>query len=214
MDMITGRPFKKIFFLLKQKPNQRLIYCMSFCRLDVPYPPTVFQTDFAQCNSINISWGPPAREALGGPVTGYLVQIKERDSKGAWYNCSFPGTLRSKFCLITNLKKNTFYKIRVMAKNSIGYGLPSYKVIKTENTGKNVNHMMLEEEVVREERERERERERKAIYTYRIYKTGFLADYCSTLIYHFCQVKKPDIEVQVLLFSIYRPSRCTHYKQY
>ncbi|KAL9972475.1 hypothetical protein ACROYT_G018783 [Oculina patagonica] len=101
---------------------------------DVPYPPTMFQTDSGQCNSINIIWGPPTREALGGPVTDYLAQIKRNGSKSPWYNCSSFDALQSTSCLFSNLKKATFYEVRVMAKNRVGYSLPSHRVIKTENT--------------------------------------------------------------------------------
>ncbi|XP_078371879.1 receptor-type tyrosine-protein phosphatase F-like isoform X3 [Oculina patagonica] len=101
---------------------------------DVPYPPTIFQTDSAQCNSINITWSPPTQEALGGPVTDYLAQIKRNGSKDPWYNCSSFEALRSTSCLFANLKKDTYYEVRVMAENSVGYSLPSHKLIKTKNT--------------------------------------------------------------------------------
>lgn len=110
------------------------IACYS-CFLDVPYPPTMLQMDSGQCHSLNVTWGPPTREALGGPVTGYLTQIKERDSKDTWHNCSSPDVPRSTFCMFTSLKRDTFYNVRVMAKNGVGYGLPSHKTVKTENTG-------------------------------------------------------------------------------
>lgn len=107
----------------------------AFFLVDVPYPPTMFQTDSAQCNSINITWSPPTREALGGPVTSYLAQIKRKGSEDPWYNCSSFDAKRSTSCLFTNLKKNTYYEVKVMAKNRVGCGLPSHMIIKTRNTG-------------------------------------------------------------------------------
>ncbi|KAL9972466.1 hypothetical protein ACROYT_G018772 [Oculina patagonica] len=101
---------------------------------DVPYRPTMIQTDSGQCNSINITWRPPTREALGGLVTDYLAQIKRKGSKHPWFNCSSFDAFRPTSCLFTNLKKDTYYEVRVMARNKVGYGLPSHGVIKTENT--------------------------------------------------------------------------------
>lgn len=109
--------------------------CALFCLLDVPYRPTMIQTDSGQCNSINITWRPPTREALGGLVTDYLAQIKRKGSKHPWFNCSSFDAFRPTSCLFTNLKKDTYYEVRVMARNKVGYGLPSHGVIKTENTG-------------------------------------------------------------------------------
>ena len=95
----------------------------------------MLRTDSGQCNSINITWIPPTREALGGPVIDYLAQITRKDSRHPWHNCSYYDTFRSTSCLFTSLKKDTFYKVRVMAKNRDGYGLPAHKIIKTEKTG-------------------------------------------------------------------------------
>lgn len=121
---------------MKSEPKtlHKLLLCL-LCLVDAPYPPIMFQTDSGQCNSINITWSPPAQEALGGPVTDYLAQIKRNGSNDPWYNCSSSDTLESTFCLFTSLKKDTSYEVRVMAKNRVGYGLPSHKIIKTKITG-------------------------------------------------------------------------------
>ena len=68
-------------------------------------------------------------------MTSYLAQIKINGSQDPWHNCSSSDTLLSTSCLFTSLKKDMVYKIRVMAKNKLGYGLPSHTLIKTENTG-------------------------------------------------------------------------------
>ncbi|KAJ7350187.1 hypothetical protein OS493_037881 [Desmophyllum pertusum] len=48
---------------------------------DVPYQPILHQPILGECNSINITWSPPTREALGDPVTDYIAQIKRTGSK-------------------------------------------------------------------------------------------------------------------------------------
>ncbi len=101
----------------------------------------MFQTDSEQCKSINLTWNPPTREAFGGPVIDYLAQIKRNGSKDSWFNCSSPGTLETSSCLFTSLKKDTYYEVRAMAKNRVGYGLPSHKIIKTKNTGNCISQL-------------------------------------------------------------------------
>ena len=70
-------------------------------------------------------------------MTGYLAQIKRNGSDDMWHNCSLPDTPHTTSCSFTNLKKDTSYEVRVMAKNKAGFGLPSHKVIKTKKTGNN-----------------------------------------------------------------------------
>ena len=106
-----------------------------FFLVDIPYPPDLSGTISRRCNSIKVTWSSLTRETLGGPVTSYLAQIKINGSQHSWHNCSSSDTLLSTSCLFTSLKKDTVYEIRVMAKNRLGYGLPSHRTIKTENTG-------------------------------------------------------------------------------
>lgn len=68
-------------------------------------------------------------------MTSYLAQIKINGSQDPWHNCSSSDTLPSTSCLFSGLEKDTVYEVRVMAKNRLGYGLPSHTIIKTENTG-------------------------------------------------------------------------------
>ncbi|KAJ7371966.1 hypothetical protein OS493_021392 [Desmophyllum pertusum] len=92
---------------------------------DVPYQPILHQPILGECNSINITWSPPTREALGDPVTDYIAQTKRTSFDGTWNNCTLFNISKSTSCLVTHLKKDTEYGVRVMAKNKIGYGLPS-----------------------------------------------------------------------------------------
>lgn len=141
----------KGFILAVEKDSEFLIYQTTnlfskkylltnlwfcpFCLIDIPYPPNMLQTISGPCSSINITWSPSTRSTLGGPVTSYLVQIKINGSQDPWHNCSSFDTLLSTSCLFTSLNKDTAYEVRVMAKNRLGYGLPSHTIIRTENTG-------------------------------------------------------------------------------
>ena len=75
------------------------------------------------CNSINLTWNPPSRDAEGGMVTGYLAQIKPASSEGQWTTKNVSQSTQS--CLFTHLKPNSEYHVRVMAQNKMGYGWPS-----------------------------------------------------------------------------------------
>ena len=75
------------------------------------------------CNSINLTWNPPSRDAEGGMVTGYLAQIKPASSEGQWTTKNVSQSTQS--CLFTHLKPNSKYHVRVMAQDKMGYGWPS-----------------------------------------------------------------------------------------
>lgn len=108
---------------------------------DVPYEPILHQPILEQCNIINVSWSPPTREALGDPVTLYVPQIKMTESKGSWINCTRFSFLNPMSCLFTNSTQYTHYDVRVLAKNKIGYSLPSSVLqISTEEAGILSNH--------------------------------------------------------------------------
>ena len=92
---------------------------------DVPYKPTLHPLISGQCNSINVTWNPPIPGALGDPVIGYVAQIAVAGPKEEWINCSLYGTFRPRTCLFTHLEKFTMYRVRVFAKNKLGYSLPS-----------------------------------------------------------------------------------------
>ena len=89
-----------------------------------------------ECNDIYAKWNSPAGETLGGTVTTYLAQIKEKDSGETWRNCTWhEDPFQFKSCVFTKLKKETHYVVRVMAKNKVGFGLPTEKFIKTGKAG-------------------------------------------------------------------------------
>lgn len=107
---------------------------------DVPYPPVLHSVFSGGCNTINVTWSPPARKALGGPVTGYLAQIKRTSFKEPWDNCTGFNNSLSTSCLFTHLKPNMKYDVRVIAKNNIANGWPS-AVLKasTKQAGNHIN---------------------------------------------------------------------------
>ena len=107
----------------------------------MPYEPILHQPILGQCNIINVSWSPPTREALGDPVTLYVPQIKMTGSKGSWINCTSFSVLNPMSCQFTDSKHSKDYDVRVLAKNKIGYSLPSSVLtISTEEAGIQSNH--------------------------------------------------------------------------
>ena len=92
---------------------------------DVPYQPTLREAILEECNSVNLTWGPPTREALGDPVTSYLPQIRQSGSEKPWMNSTSLTYQQSTSCLFPHLKEYTDYEVRVLAKNKVGYSLPS-----------------------------------------------------------------------------------------
>ena len=100
-------------------------YSLIIRLLDVPYEPILHQPILGQCNTVNITWSPPTREALGDPITSYVAQIRSSGAKEAWINCTYYHTSKLDSCLFTHLKKFTEYSVRVLARNKLGYSLPS-----------------------------------------------------------------------------------------
>jgi len=82
----------------------------------VPYPPILHSVFTGGCSFVNVTWSPPGRDALGGPVLGYLAQIKRGSSGDVWSNCTAYNISQSNSCLFAHLKPNTMYDVRVMAK--------------------------------------------------------------------------------------------------
>ena len=92
---------------------------------DVPYQPALRKAILEECNSVNVTWSPATREALGDPVSSYLAQIRQSGSENPWMNCTSLKNQQSTSCLLPHLEKYPDYEVRVLAKNKIGYGLPS-----------------------------------------------------------------------------------------
>ena len=80
---------------------------------------------------IKVSWDPPPLQ-LGAEVTGFLVEVKE-DVSDVWMNYSKPA--HSQECTITGLKAERNYTVRVLTKNTWGYGNSTPKTIRTDPTG-------------------------------------------------------------------------------
>lgn len=79
-----------------------------------------------ECNSVNVTWSPPTRHALGDPVTNYVAQTRRAKSEEPWVYCTPFNISNSTSCLFTGLtEKYTEYEVKVVAKNKLGYGLPS-----------------------------------------------------------------------------------------
>ncbi|KAJ7385105.1 hypothetical protein OS493_017473 [Desmophyllum pertusum] len=135
MHLKYSKKYTVIVFCLEQSGTQRRKQCManknstSLCLTDVPYQPILQQAVLGECNSINITWSPPKREALGDPVTDYNAQIKRTGPVGNWINCTSFNISKSASCLVTHLEKDTEYDVRVMAKNKIGFDYPGKPVI-------------------------------------------------------------------------------------
>lgn len=92
---------------------------------DAPHQP-ILQSDYIRgCTSIGVNWSAPAREALGGPITEYLPQIRIANSEQPWINCTAFNNTQRTSCLFTNLNPNTNYEVQVAARNQYGYGSPS-----------------------------------------------------------------------------------------
>ena len=115
--------------------NYSLTFTSRFT--DVPYRPILRKPILGECNSLNVSWSPPTRQALGGPITYYAAQIRKDGPGITWINCtSFNISNSTQSCLFTHLKKNTKYNVRVLAKNKVGYGFPSeILTVLTEGSG-------------------------------------------------------------------------------
>ena len=92
---------------------------------DFPYQPILRDAVFEGCNSVNVTWSPPTRKALGDPVTSYLAQIRRSGTENPWLNCTSLTNQQSTSCLFVQLEKYTEYEVRVLAKNKVGYSLPS-----------------------------------------------------------------------------------------
>ena len=100
-------------------------------------------SDFIRgCSSINVTWSPPARESLGGPVTGYFVQMRSGISDETWIDYALFDNPQSTSCMFTHIKTNSKYDVRVSAKNKIGYGWPS-EILKasTNQAGKQIRSL-------------------------------------------------------------------------
>ncbi|XP_031550983.1 titin-like isoform X2 [Actinia tenebrosa] len=91
----------------------------------VPPGPVTITIDDVEASSITVRWTRPADNG-GSPVTGFKVEVSTRP----------PVITVNTHTVITGLKANTQYTVKVYARNVDGYGKESLKVISTKKQGK------------------------------------------------------------------------------
>jgi len=69
---------------------------------------------------------------LAIPVLDYLVQVQEKDEPQEWRNCT--QISESLTCVISDLKSDTEYIVRVAGRNAVGYSAFTEKEARTNAT--------------------------------------------------------------------------------
>uniref|UniRef100_H2YLF2 Titin n=1 Tax=Ciona savignyi TaxID=51511 RepID=H2YLF2_CIOSA len=87
---------------------------------NVPYAPAAPEVTSCKRDSMVVQWKPPRKDG-GSPVTGYIVEIKERNSI-LWKNLCKTHTTD---CRALNLNEGLEYQFRVYALNQAGQSDPS-----------------------------------------------------------------------------------------
>uniref|UniRef100_H2YFD5 Titin n=1 Tax=Ciona savignyi TaxID=51511 RepID=H2YFD5_CIOSA len=87
---------------------------------NVPYAPAAPEVTSCKRDSMVVQWKPPRKDG-GSPVTGYIVEIKERNSI-LWKNLCKTHTTD---CRALNLNEGLEYQFRVYALNQAGQSEPS-----------------------------------------------------------------------------------------
>ena len=98
------------------------------------YPPRDIQLNVESSTSTNVSWKAPILED-GLRVTGYQVCIAHVQSVE---KCDVILRTKTFTCVVSGLKSASKYKVRVSAKNKVGYGKYSKDYIVLTNAGKNI----------------------------------------------------------------------------
>lgn len=98
--------------------------------IGVPFKP-LLEIKKKQCGTLEVIWAPSTLDSGGGPVTGFLVQLRNKDHD--WLNCTTFPTKQS--CLFKYLLSDTDYDIRVQAVNQKGWSDMTNATIKTAVTG-------------------------------------------------------------------------------
>lgn len=96
--------------------------------LDPPGAPSRPEVTDSNTNFIRLQWSKPENNG-GNPVTGYIIESKEKNSS-EWTQCnSFP----IKMCeyTATNVLEGLTYEFRVLAVNEAGPGTPSEPSVAT-----------------------------------------------------------------------------------
>ena len=115
--------------------------CFFLNFIDVPYQPVLHSNFTGGCSFINVTWSPPALTAKGGSVTGYLAEIYTAIAWD-WINSIVLNNSKTTSCSFTQLEPNSKYRIRVKAKNKVGFGWPTETLeANTFQTG-NLSHLL------------------------------------------------------------------------
>ena len=95
-------------------------------------PPRNIKLKVESSSSVNVSWKAQILENNEG-ITGYQVCIAHVQSDE---ECEVIMRTKASTCIVNGLKTASKYKIRVSAKNKVGYGKYSEDYITVTNAGK------------------------------------------------------------------------------
>ncbi|KAL3210777.1 hypothetical protein MRX96_036877 [Rhipicephalus microplus] len=93
-------------------------------------PPQKVRAEATGSQSIKVWWKPPRKDLQFGPLKGYYVGYKVKDTTETYVYKTLeltPANLHDE-CHITNLKRNTDYSVVVQAFNAKGAGPPSEEI--------------------------------------------------------------------------------------
>ncbi|XP_070391428.1 cell adhesion molecule Dscam1-like isoform X4 [Dermacentor albipictus] len=93
-------------------------------------PPQKVRAEATGSQSIKVWWKPPRKDLQFGPLKGYYVGYKVKDTTDTYVYKTLeltPANLHDE-CHITNLKRNTDYSVVVQAFNTKGAGPPSEEI--------------------------------------------------------------------------------------
>lgn len=102
--------------------NGQTLTIPTVCVLDVPEAPSKPQVAEVKATSVTLKWRPPGSDG-GSPVTGYVVQKKERLAL-RWTPVNTTPVGDTIFT-VTGLTQKSEYEFRVVAANKKGFGQPS-----------------------------------------------------------------------------------------
>ncbi len=110
------------------QPSKSTIAKPPYDKPDAPEHPSISNIT---ASSMTLNWSPPLSDG-GSPVTGYLIEKKDRFSS-RWSRVNDYSTQDVEF-IVSGLKQGSEYEFRVAAENKAGVGKPSkstgYKVAK------------------------------------------------------------------------------------
>ena len=95
-------------------------------------PSIISSQDDIQASSLTVRWTAPADDG-GSPITAYRVIILKGDTEIDNVNITDPGTTSYSFIA---LKRDTYYTVKVFARNFVFEGPAAEKTMKTKDEGK------------------------------------------------------------------------------